>query len=101
MAILNEAVKFLSNSSWWIKSDGVDVVSGLMESTRQEWYGDVDLADGVPQKSHQEYLNRLALVDGLSRIISDPHQRLLTCSDLRVVQTSLKDDGEFLDKSLS
>lgn len=79
------------------------MVSCLIESTRQEWYGDVDLADGVPQKLHQEYLNRLALVDGLSRILSDPHQhqRLLTSSDLWVVQTSLKDDGEFIDKGLS
>ena len=77
------------------------MVSGLIESTRQEWYGDEDLADGIPQKLHQEYLNRLALVDGFSCILSDPHQRLLTCSDLRVVQTSLKDDGEFIDKGLS
>ena len=101
MAILDEAVKTLPNSSWWIKSDGVDVVSGLMESNRQEWYGDVDLADGVTQKQHQDYLDRLVVVDGLCRSLSDAHQRLLTCRDLRVVQSSLKDDGEFIDKGLS
>ena len=33
--------------------------------------------------------------------LSDAHQRLLTCRDLRVVQSSLKDDGEFIDKGLS
>ena len=64
MAILVEAVKTLPNTSWWINSDGVDVVLGLMESNKQEWYGDVDLADGIPQKQHQDYLDRLAVVDG-------------------------------------
>ena len=74
MAILDEAVKTLPNSSGWIKFDGVDVVLGLMESNRQEWYGDVDLADGVPQKQHQDYLDRLAVVNGLCRNLSDTHQ---------------------------
>ena len=50
---------------------------GLMESTRQEWYGDVDVGDGVVQKQHQDYLDRLALVEGLCRNLSDAHQRLL------------------------
>lgn len=34
---------------WWIMGDGCDVVSGLGESTRHIWSGDVDLADGKLQ----------------------------------------------------
>ena len=54
-----------------------------MESTRQDWYGDMDLGDGELQKQYEAYMARLKLVDGISREIGDRHQRLQTCSDLR------------------
>ena len=69
MALLDQAVKTLPTSWWWIKSDGVDVTAGLMESSRQEWYGDVDLGDGELQKQYEAYMGRLKLVDGISREI--------------------------------
>lgn len=31
------------NSSWWIKGDACDVVSGLGESVKGVWTGDVEL----------------------------------------------------------
>jgi len=59
-------VSQLPKSRWWIKSDGCDVVSGLMESTTNVWNGDVDYGDGAVQKHHREYVERLEVVDSLS-----------------------------------
>ena len=33
-------------TTWWIKGDACDVVSGLGESVKGEWSGDVDMSDG-------------------------------------------------------
>lgn len=44
--LLDDAAETLPDESWWIKSDGCDVVAGLTESMRGEWSGDVDLGDG-------------------------------------------------------
>ena len=34
------------NTWWWLKGDGCDLVSGLKESVRLEWSGDVDFNTG-------------------------------------------------------
>ena len=34
--ILDEAVKVLPDADWWIKSDGCDVVAGLIESVTSQ-----------------------------------------------------------------
>ena len=34
VAILDEAVRLLPDAVWWLKADGVDVVSGIGESVR-------------------------------------------------------------------
>ena len=44
-AILDEAANLFPNVNWWIKADGVDIVSGLGESVGGKWTGDVDLND--------------------------------------------------------
>ena len=44
------------NSSFWIKADATDVVSGIQESLKHEWNGDVDMNDGVVQSLREEYL---------------------------------------------
>lgn len=45
--MLDEAVQSHPNAGWWVKkADGTDLVSGLGESIRGEWSGDVDLNDG-------------------------------------------------------
>ena len=59
MATLDEAVRILPEATWWIKADGVDVMSGLRESVNLKWHGDADLNDGSVQKMHAAYLNHL------------------------------------------
>lgn len=41
--VLDEAVRALPNATWWVKSDGSDVIHGLTESVKKEWSGDVDM----------------------------------------------------------
>ena len=55
---LDEAHRLLPTANWWVKADGVDVVSSLEESVEGEWHGDVDLADGALQKLRDEYKSR-------------------------------------------
>ncbi len=42
-----------------MKTDGANLVSGLGESTRSEWSGDVDLNDGKLAKLRELYQSRL------------------------------------------
>ena len=44
--MLDEAAKHHPNPWWWLKADGCDITSGLAESMRGVWTGDVDLNDG-------------------------------------------------------
>ena len=53
--ILKTAADSDRNTSWWIKGDGVDVVSGLGESIRGQWSGDVDLNDGSLNSLYCKY----------------------------------------------
>ena len=52
---------------FWIKLDGTDVKTALMESVRGEWNGDEDLGDGQLQSMRKEYDQRvkdtIALID--------------------------------------
>lgn len=48
MKVIEEALRLLPSANWWIKADGVDVISSLEESMRLEWNGDVDL--GRPRR---------------------------------------------------
>ena len=79
---------------WWIKSDGVDVVSGLMESTKRVWNGDVDLGDGVVQMRHANYIHRLQQVEDLVAV--ERAQQTLS-SLLSTVQSHVNDDIVFVD----
>ena len=45
VSVLDEAVRAHPNTWWWIKADGADLVSGLGDSVKGVWSGDVDLAD--------------------------------------------------------
>ena len=56
--MIDEAKRLLPSTKWWIKADGVDIVSGLSESVTLEWSGDVDLNDGMVEKMHNTYLKR-------------------------------------------
>ena len=94
--MLDEAVRLLPDAVWWIKSDGCDVVSGLTESTKHEWTGDVDMADGSLEQQHDAYLKRLDLVKGISRKLYNTQQRNHTVLDLRQIQQELQHDLSYL-----
>lgn len=94
--LLDEAVNMLPDELWWIKSDGCDVVSGLTESMRGEWSGDIDLGDGSLQKQYKNYTNRVDLVKGICQAVCGPCQRSLTVKDLSSIQLSLKEDLLFI-----
>ena len=55
MHVLDEATKSNSNTWWWLKADGCDLIKGLKESSKMLWSGDVDLADGSLQKQYEKY----------------------------------------------
>ena len=92
VAILDEAVRLLPDAVWWIKADGVDVVSGISESVRLEWSGDVDLNDGEVQRVRAAYLNRLKFIENIG--INKSNDQLQ--HDLTVLENELKKDLTFL-----
>lgn len=59
MEVLREAKRVHPDAWWWVKADGCDIVSGLKESMKKEWSGDVDLNDGAVCELHQEYIESL------------------------------------------
>ena len=79
---------------WWIKSDGVDVVPGLMESTKRVWNGDVDLGDRVVQMRHAHYIQRLQQVEDL---VAVERAQQTFSSLLSTVQSHVNDDIVFVD----
>ena len=62
--VIDEAAKAHPNSWWWVKADGCDLVSGLGESTRCVWSGDIDLNDGELSKLRESYQKRLDFIGG-------------------------------------
>ncbi len=85
----------MPDDEWWIKSDVVDVVSGLTESMRLEWGGDVD-QELLSQ--HEKYLSRVRMVKGMVRNLNDSDQRSLTISDMVNIKASLDNDLVFISK---
>ena len=65
LSILDESVRAHPNTWWWIKADGVDLVSGLGESVTGVWSGDVDMGDGQLQAAYQLHQERLHFLSGL------------------------------------
>ncbi len=93
MNILDAAHQSNPNCNWWIKGDGCDVVSGIGESVRLEWSGDVDLNTGELQMLYEFYRSLLTVVSQLV-IADDIIDKLQWCSRL------LSDEKEFLVKGL-
>lgn len=88
--VLDQAVKVLPHVHWWIKADGVDVVSGLCDG---QWSGDVDLNDGSLQKLFEEYTYWLEFIAELGLVRMDVHQ---IETDLVLLEINLKDDLDYL-----
>ena len=84
-------MRLLPDAVWWVKADGVDVVSGLGES---EWSGDVDLDAGKLKQMHDTYLKRLKSIRciGLGRRMEHSHLQ----DDLAQLEHDLTDDITFL-----
>ncbi|XP_064390678.1 uncharacterized protein LOC135338466 [Halichondria panicea] len=95
VASIEQAAAQLPGSRWWIKSDGCDVVSGLMVSMKNMWNGDVDFGDGLLQKQYSDYLKRLEFIDNLS--VCD---EIMLISNLQNVAVQLKEDGTCVDSAL-
>ncbi len=94
MTSLDEAVRILPDAVWWIKADGVDVVSGLNESLRLEWSGDVDLNDGCVAKMHEEYIERLKFIGNIG--IGGRRAFSKVQEDLKDLEAGLTEDVTFL-----
>ena len=88
----------LPHTHWWIKSDGCDVVVGLMESTRGVWSGDVDLGDGSVESQYSAYCKRLNLIDGICCELNNDESRRGAWRDLLELKSSIVDDRLFLDE---
>lgn len=94
--VLDEVVLTSPDTSWWIKVDAVDIVSGLGESTSGVWSGDVDLNDGTLQELYQKYKNRQKDINSL--ILYDDSRPYIT-TQFDQEKQSLKCDLEFITES--
>ena len=65
IATLEDAHRIHPSARWWVKADGCDIVSGLEESLRNVWHGDVDLGTGELQVKYQKYLDRLKRIQSI------------------------------------
>ena len=93
---LDEAVLTSPDTSWWIKVDAVDIVSGLGESVSGVWSGDADLNDGQLQELYEKYKNRQKHVNSL---VLYNNNRPYICTHLDQEKQNLKYDLEFITES--
>lgn len=97
ISVLDEAAKAHPNTWWWIKADGADLVSGLGESVKGVWSGDVDLADGALAKFKEDHQRQ---IDHISKLGQATSQLEIT-KDLTVVEQEVIQDAIFLSSSKS
>ena len=95
--VIDEAAKVHPNSWWWLKADGCNLVSGLSESTRSDWSGDVDLNDGKLAELREVYQKRLDFTDTIGLI--PRRNRADMSNDLTCCSEHLSDDIKFLTQS--
>ena len=93
---MNEANRIHPHVWWWIKADGVDLVSGLGTSVKGVWSGDVDLADGSLQKAYEAHKSRLDL---LSNIESSKQSHVEIVEQLTVTAEQIVKDIDFICSS--
>ena len=93
---MDEAHRTHPNAWWWVKADGCDLVSGVCESTKLEWSGDVDLNDGDLQKLYEVYRRRLAFIVGVG--VGDRVTPALIVDDLSTCSHQLAEYMLFISK---
>lgn len=92
MHVLDEAnIHSKQDTRWWIKADGCDILSGVAESMRGVWSGDVDLNDGHLEEQKASYKNRLSEIERLSMV-----DRASFVKQLSSQIDALQKDKEFL-----
>lgn len=94
MEVLREGKRVHPDAWWWVKADGCDIVSGLKESTKKEWSGDVDLNNGEIHELHSQYIDSLRFLDLGSR---RAHQMLIL--DFKHLQKDLETHLTYLSSS--
>lgn len=87
------------NAKWWIKADGCDVVSGLEESVRLEWHGDVDYGNSEVQLLYNLYRHRLKVIDQIASVTPVQDKRRLVIETLQQEQSTLCVDVNFIGES--
>ena len=81
------------NTWWWLMGDGCDLVSGLKESVKLEWSGDVDVNTGELQQSYRDYTDLLSFASSVGRTKGSQIPDLNKCS------TCLTSKKDFLVKA--
>ena len=81
---------------FWIKLDGTDVESALMESMRKEWNGDVNLGDGKLQVLRSQYEARLLLAKETPKAVT---RQTLEQNIIKIIE-DVEDDITFLASGL-
>ena len=97
MEVLREAKHVHPDAWWWVKADGCDIVSGLKESVKKEWSGDVDLNDGAVRELHQEYTESLRFLGAVGVGARRVHRVLKM--DLEHLQENLQTYLAYLSSS--
>lgn len=87
--MLDSAHKSNPDTHWWLKGDGCDLVSGLRESKRLKWSGDVDVDSGELQRAYQLYCDLLHFIDRMDIGVN-------CVSDLQRCSNMLAEDKQFL-----
>ena len=93
MAALDELKRANPDGRFWLKLDGTDVKTGIQESMKGKWNGDVDLLDGKLERLRKEYDLRLEM---LTR--TKGKKVVKTC--LLSIVSDLKEDVVFLGDGL-
>lgn len=96
MTTLDEACKSNPTGRWWIKGDGCDLVSGLEESLRLEWHGDIDFGTGDLKACYQAYRDRLKRIDSIVTDLFVDENRIMLLKYLYEEDNQLTEDITFV-----
>ena len=92
-AALNMLKQANPEGRFWIKIDGTDVKSALMESMKGKWNGDVDMGDGFLEKLRKEYGKRL---EDIPRMFGKEETKESLVCKLSKCSKELSNDVDFL-----
>lgn len=83
---------------FWVKIDGTDVKTALMESMRGDWNGDADLGDGTLAITRKQYDERVK--SAIAFTDKDKDKKALV-DKLMACVSKLSDDIVFLNKEFT